>query len=195
MISTAINPDMVVHTGKDEVTLPQITEAMQGWYQSDDFDPDLPVLVLLGDLFVPWSSVAQLVACRERHDSGGHPVLAVNRVDDPWLGAAVHWREDDPAGPRVTRIIEKPPRGTSTTPWNNTGVYLLPVAAVARCGELERSPRGEYELPDLITLLMEEAPHGAVLAQPIPTPLHVGRPEDLEEARHWFSERTSEVSR
>ena len=44
MISSSINPDMVVHTGKDDVTLPQITEAMQGWYESDTFDPDLPIL-------------------------------------------------------------------------------------------------------------------------------------------------------
>jgi hypothetical protein len=35
---------MIVHTGKDDVTLPQITEAMQSWYENEQFDPDLPVL-------------------------------------------------------------------------------------------------------------------------------------------------------
>ncbi len=44
MISTAITPTMVTHTGVDDVTLPQITEAMQTWYALDQFDPDLPVL-------------------------------------------------------------------------------------------------------------------------------------------------------
>ena len=44
MITSAIKPDMIVHTGKDDVTLPQITEAMQAWYRHEQFDPDLPVL-------------------------------------------------------------------------------------------------------------------------------------------------------
>ena len=44
MISTSIQPDMVVHTGTGGVSLPQITEATQTWYSSPDFDPDLPVL-------------------------------------------------------------------------------------------------------------------------------------------------------
>ena len=44
MISTDVKTDMIVHTGKDDVTLPQITEAMQAWYENEQFDPDLPVL-------------------------------------------------------------------------------------------------------------------------------------------------------
>ena len=35
---------MIVHTGTEDVSLPQITEAMQAWYESEDFDPELPVL-------------------------------------------------------------------------------------------------------------------------------------------------------
>lgn len=50
MITTDIKPDMVVHTGRDEVSLSQITEAMQAWYQHDEFDPDLPVLWDLRDI-------------------------------------------------------------------------------------------------------------------------------------------------
>ena len=84
-------------------------------------------------------------------------------------------------------------RTSATTP-APAGVVLplaLPAAASGTA-----TVRGEIvPIPvELITLLMEEAPHGAVLAQPIPTPLHVGRPEDLEEARFWFRERTSGVS-
>ena len=41
---------MIVHTGRDDVSLPQITEAMQAWYESDEFDPDLPVLWDLRDI-------------------------------------------------------------------------------------------------------------------------------------------------
>lgn len=35
---------MVVHTGTDDVSLSQITEATQAWYEDPQFDPELPVL-------------------------------------------------------------------------------------------------------------------------------------------------------
>ncbi|MEM8765864.1 MAG: hypothetical protein AAGE43_00340 [Pseudomonadota bacterium] len=44
MISTAITGDIVVHTAADDVSLEQISEAMQAWYQHADFDPERPVL-------------------------------------------------------------------------------------------------------------------------------------------------------
>lgn len=44
MISSTIKSDMVVHTGSDDVSLSQITEATQSWYQHESFDPELPVL-------------------------------------------------------------------------------------------------------------------------------------------------------
>jgi hypothetical protein len=44
VITTAIKPGMIVHTGRDDVSLPQITEAMQSWYRHPEFDPELPVL-------------------------------------------------------------------------------------------------------------------------------------------------------
>ncbi len=44
MISTAIADDIVVHTAVDDVSLEQISAAMQAWYQNADFDPARPVL-------------------------------------------------------------------------------------------------------------------------------------------------------
>lgn len=44
MISTAITPYRVVHTGTDAVSLPQITRAMQAWFDHEQFDPELPIL-------------------------------------------------------------------------------------------------------------------------------------------------------
>jgi hypothetical protein len=44
VITTDIQSTMIVHTGRDDVSLPQITEAMQAWYRHPDFDPDLPIL-------------------------------------------------------------------------------------------------------------------------------------------------------
>ncbi|HDS74362.1 MAG TPA: nucleotidyltransferase family protein, partial [Firmicutes bacterium] len=47
-------------------------------------------------------------------------MLAVFDVDDPYQGAAVYVDETG----KVTEIIEKPERGTSTTRWNSAGIYL-----------------------------------------------------------------------
>lgn len=44
MISTAITPKLVIHTAAGRTDLPEITRAMTAWYDSADFDPDLPVL-------------------------------------------------------------------------------------------------------------------------------------------------------
>ena len=44
MITTAITPQLIVHTASDETGLVQVTAAMQFWYGHPDFDPDRPVL-------------------------------------------------------------------------------------------------------------------------------------------------------
>lgn len=59
MITSSVKSDMIVHIGKDDVSLPQITAAMQAWYGSDDFDAELPVLWDLRDINLD-TSQAQL---------------------------------------------------------------------------------------------------------------------------------------
>jgi NDP-sugar pyrophosphorylase family protein len=77
-------------------------------------------------------------------------LLGLNPVDDPWEGAAVY-RDGD----RVTKIIEKPRRGTSSTRWNNAGVMVLTPMLWPILDELAPSPRGEYELPVGIGRMVE----------------------------------------
>lgn len=77
-------------------------------------------------------------------------LLGLNPVDDPWEGAAVY-REGD----RITRLVEKPPRGASTTRWNNAGVMVLSEAVWPVLEALSPSARGEYELPQGIARMVE----------------------------------------
>ncbi|MBI3694460.1 MAG: NTP transferase domain-containing protein [Acidobacteria bacterium] len=107
-------------------------------------------------------------------------VLAVKYVDDPWRGAAVYVE-----GERVTRIIEKPPRGASTTHWNSAGFYAFRPSIFEHLAAAPLSPRGEYEITDGIRLLLaSEAPVGYYA---IPGWWRdVGRPEDLEAAEEHF---------
>jgi NDP-sugar pyrophosphorylase family protein len=100
-------------------------------------------------------------------------VVAVKAVDDPWQGAAVY----EEAG-RITRIIEKPPKGTSTTAWNSAGFYIFRPVVFDYVRRIERSPRGEYELPSALEGMLRDgldlrisAIEGAWR--------DVGRPEDL----------------
>jgi bifunctional UDP-N-acetylglucosamine pyrophosphorylase/glucosamine-1-phosphate N-acetyltransferase len=78
--------------------------------------------------------------------------LAVNEVDDPWQGAAVYVDADW----RVERMEEKPPRGTATTRWNNAGILVLSPAIFDYARRLERSERGEFELPQAIARMVAD---------------------------------------
>jgi len=101
-----------------------------------------------GDIVVTPANYAALTAdfARTRCDV----LLMVNDVDDPWRGAAVyvdeHWR--------VTRVIEKPPRGASRTRWNNAGIFVFTPLIFSYAERLQPSARGEYELPQAIAMMI-----------------------------------------
>jgi hypothetical protein len=90
-----------------------------------------PCVVSWGDILVPPGFYAELAAAFAARP--GAALLAVNRVDDPWAGAAVYADADG----RVTRLVEKPPRGTSTTQWNNAGIMAIPRALTADGFEMQ----------------------------------------------------------
>ena len=96
-------------------------------------------------------------------------------------GAAVYVDSDW----RVTRLEEKPPRGTATTRWNNAGVLALSASIFDFARRLRPSPRGEYELPTAIAAMVAEG--RTVRALPIRGFWSdVGTRDDLEEARRRF---------
>lgn len=138
-----------------------------------------------GDILVRAENYARVI----RAAPFSEHVLAVNRVDDPATGGAVY--VDAPAAldrgeaARVTRLVEKPPPGSSTTYWNNAGFGVMGPAIWGEIDRLAPSERGEYELPQAIAAL---AAGGAeVRAVPVLGPwFDVGTVEDLERARREF---------
>jgi NDP-sugar pyrophosphorylase family protein len=100
-------------------------------------------------------------------------VLAVKAVDDPWHGAAVYEEQG-----RIRRIIEKPPKGTSTTHWNNAGFYAFRPIVFQYLDRLRPSPRNEYELTSALDMMLEDSLELRI--SPIEGEWRdVGRPEDL----------------
>ncbi|MBV9761121.1 MAG: NTP transferase domain-containing protein [Acidobacteriaceae bacterium] len=100
-------------------------------------------------------------------------VLAVKAVDDPWQGAAVY--EDRG---RILNIVEKPPRGASTTHWNSAGLYAFRPVLFDYLDRVVPSQRNEYELTSALDLMLAEGDELRI--SPIAGAWRdVGRPEDL----------------
>jgi UDP-N-acetylglucosamine diphosphorylase / glucose-1-phosphate thymidylyltransferase / UDP-N-acetylgalactosamine diphosphorylase / glucosamine-1-phosphate N-acetyltransferase / galactosamine-1-phosphate N-acetyltransferase len=108
-------------------------------------------------------------------------LLAVNRVKDPFQGAAVYVDKHM----RVERLDEKPEQGTAKTEWNNAGLFASGPMIFDYLSKLEASPRGEFELPSAIVKMIAD---GRVVRAFDQRGFwsDVGTPEDVEIARARF---------
>ena len=108
-------------------------------------------------------------------------MLAVNRVKDPFRGAAVYVT----AHMMVERLDEKPAAGTAKTEWNNAGLFATGQMIFDYLARLEPSERGELEIPGAIAWMIAD---GRVVRAVDMRGFwsDVGTPEDLETARAWF---------
>lgn len=139
------------------------------------FAENVPFLLIFGDILADSEDLRRLWA-RLLADPAAEAVLAVKHVDDPWQGAAVYVETG-----RVTRIVEKPPRGTSATHWNSAGIFAFRPSIFAELERLPLSERGEYEITEAILQLLRRG--ARVLAHPLEGEWRdVGRPEDLDAA-------------
>jgi len=132
-----------------------------------------------GDILMDVENYARFVnaARSETYDL----MLAVNATHDPWRGAAVYVDKDM----RVEKLVEKPARGTSTTRWNNAGLFAATPLIFDYLERLKPSARGELELPEAIAKMI--ADHRDVRAIDVRGFWSdVGNPEDLESARRLF---------
>ena len=135
---------------------------------SDDF------LLTFGDILAG-ASCFRGILDRLRREPEVEAMLGVKEVEDPYQGAAVY----ADAGGKVTRIVEKPPRGASATHWNSAGIYAFRASIFEELQRVRKSPRGEYELTSAVAQLIEA---GKLLRLfPIEGPWRdIGRPGDLE---------------
>jgi NDP-sugar pyrophosphorylase family protein len=114
------------------------------------FTADEPFVLAFGDIVTPPENVARLV--REFERTAPDAMLTTHWTEDPFAEAAVY-----SDGDVVTRIVEKPPRGASTTNAANAGIFVFTRRLYELLDRVELSPRGEYELTDALRMLSEGA--------------------------------------
>jgi len=108
-------------------------------------------------------------------------MLAVNRVKDPFRGAAVYVTRHM----MVERLDEKPASGTAKTEWNNAGLFAPGQIIFDYLARLEPSVRGELEIPAAIAQMIAD---GRVVRALDMRGFwsDIGTPADLETARAWL---------
>jgi len=115
--------------------------------QVEDLCGEEPFVLHWGDILISPDNYPEVLADYTEF----HPAVVegLNWMDDPAAGAAVY-RD----GNRVTKIIEKPPPGSSTTNWNNAGVFVLSPAVWPYVHRVTPSPRGELEFTEALHMMI-----------------------------------------
>lgn len=103
-----------------------------------------------GDVITPSENYRGMIEYHRTHACD--VLLGLNVVDDPYRGAAVYLGGDN----TILRMVEKPPRGTSTTNLHNAGIMILPGDVFGYTARLTLSPRGEYELTDIFGMMRDD---------------------------------------
>ncbi len=140
---------------------------------AEDFIGKKPWLLTYGDILCDPSEYTRCISVLDGHPATA-AVVAVKQVDDPWQGAAVY-----EIGSVISKIVEKPPQGTSTTRWNSAGFYLFRQVMFEYLHRVQPSPRGEYELTSALDAMLADRLELRISAIAGDW-RDVGRPEDLE---------------
>ncbi len=116
---------------------------------AEPFAGDAPFLMCWGDIVTDASEYRRVI---DRFRSGDcDAAMIVNYVEDTSAGGAVYKEADG----RVTRIVEKAPPGTQTTPWNNGGIFVFSPDIFDDLLRTPLSPRGEREIPQTLQLMID----------------------------------------
>jgi dTDP-glucose pyrophosphorylase len=129
-------------------------------------------LLALGDILCDPPAYARCGSVLDEHPNTAG-VLGVKAVEDPWRAAAVYAENDV-----ITRVIEKPPQGTSTTRWSSAGLWAFRSLVFDYLERIQISPRGEYELTSIFDLMLADGLELRISSIEGEW-TDVGRPEDL----------------
>jgi NDP-sugar pyrophosphorylase family protein len=129
-------------------------------------------LLALGDILCDLSAYARCGIVLDEHPNTAG-VLGVKAVEDPWRAAAVYAENGV-----ITRVVEKPPQGSSTTHWSSAGLWAFRSLVFDYLDRIELSPRGEYELTSIFDAMLADGLELRISSIEGEW-TDVGRPEDL----------------
>lgn len=109
-----------------------------------------PVFLAFTDIMTSAGNYTAMV--RKYRECNCDIVAAVRDAGDPWRAAAVYVNS---AG-AIERIIEKPQKGSSTTPWSHAGMYCFSNSIFDYIEQLQPSARGEYEITDAVQMMVAD---------------------------------------
>jgi bifunctional UDP-N-acetylglucosamine pyrophosphorylase/glucosamine-1-phosphate N-acetyltransferase len=145
-------------------------------YINEDF------LLVYGDLLVESEVIRKVVEAHKREKP--EATMAAVKVRNPQ-----HYGILALQGNRVTGIIEKPRPEEAPTNLANAGVYVLSLTIFEKIRQTPRSERGEIEITDSLSLMINEGKTVLALTIPEESWVDIGRPWNLLEANEWKLKR------
>ncbi len=138
-----------------------------------EFIGDDSAVLMNGDIMLGPGSYEGVIAY---HEKGGFDLtLSVRPVDDPSAYGVVEVESG-----KAVRLIEKPAKDEMVSDLVNAGLYVVSKSLMDAIAKTKPSPRGELEITDSITMLIE---NGNVGAYTLPSWWQdIGKPWDLLEA-------------
>jgi bifunctional UDP-N-acetylglucosamine pyrophosphorylase/glucosamine-1-phosphate N-acetyltransferase len=111
--------------------------------------------------------------------------MAVVTVEHPESYGIVEIKDEK----YIKKIVEKPKPEEAPSNLANAGIYVLPTEIFAKARETSASQRGEWEITDAVSLLINENRTFLAVKLSHNDWLDVGRPWDLLEADYWALDR------
>lgn len=139
-------------------------------------------LLLYGDLLVEAEVVKAVVETHLREKPAA--TMTVVPVENPQHYGVVALQ-----GNRVTRIVEKPKPEEAPSSLVNAGIYMFSTSIFEKIRETRRSDRGEIEITDSLSLVINEGKTILAVTAPKESWIDIGRPWDLLEANEWTLKR------
>ncbi|MGB0580346.1 MAG: nucleotidyltransferase family protein [Limisphaerales bacterium] len=126
-----------------------------------DFVGDDSLLLTYGDILVKGETYADMVSRFGEADFGG--LVTVTEGEDVTKGGILLFNDDftlnslveKPSAEQIAELKQKGLLKDGDPAWYNAGIYIFNNVLFEFTAKLEKSPRGEYELTDAITALVE----------------------------------------
>ncbi len=115
---------------------------------AEDFVRDEEFMVILGDNVVS-EDVACFVEDFKKEKEKFKAKILVAQVDDPKNYGVVNFK-----GKKIESIVEKPQNPKSS--YVNTGLWMFLPEVFSHLKQLKKSPRGEYEITDVLSLYVHQ---------------------------------------